>query len=73
MISKKGDNMKNEKLIALRITAGLTQQQFGETLGYSAKSAGKTISAIESGARKLPANKAIKLENLFNVKAADLL
>ena len=56
-----------------RIALGLTQQQLGEQLGYTGRTAELTIQAIESGRRKVPRDKVKTLANLLNLDPIQLL
>ena len=58
---------------ATRITLGLTQQQLGEQLGYTGRTAELTVQAIESGRRKAPRDKVKALSNLLNLDPIQLL
>ena len=50
-----------------RITLGLTQQQLGERIGYTGRTAELTVQAIESGRRKAPRDKVQKLAELLSI------
>ena len=56
-----------------RTTLGLTQQQLGERIGYTVRTAELTIQAIESGRRKVPRDKVKTLANLLNLDPMQLL
>ena len=56
-----------------RIALGLTQQQLGERIGYTGRTAELTIQAIESGRRKVPRDKVKTLANLLNLDPMQLL
>ena len=56
-----------------RLALGLTQQQLGERIGYTGRTAEPTIQAIESGRRKAPRGKLQKLANLLNLDPMQLL
>ena len=56
-----------------RIALGLTQQQLGEQLGYTGRTAELTIQAIESGRRKAPRDKVQKLAELLSINPIRLL
>ena len=56
-----------------RIALGLTQQQLGERIGYTGRTAELTIQAIESGRRKAPRDKVQKLAELLNLDPMRLL
>ena len=50
-----------------RIALGLTQQQLGERIGYTGRTAELTVQAIESGRRKAPRDKVQKLAELLSI------
>ena len=56
-----------------RTTIGLTQQQLGEQLGYTGRTAELTIQAIESGRRKAPRDKVKALSDLLRLDPMRLL
>ena len=56
-----------------RTTLGLTQQQLGEQLGYTGRTAELTIQAIESGRRKAPRDKVKALSDLLRLDPMRLL
>ena len=62
-----------EEVKTARITLGLTQQQLGERIGYTGRTAELTIQAIESGRRKAPRGKLQKLATLLNLDPIQLL
>ena len=56
-----------------RTALGLTQQQLGERIGYTGRTAELTIQAIESGRRKVPRAKVQKLAELLSINPILLL
>lgn len=58
---------------AARLAIGLTQQQLGERIGYTGRTAELTIQAIESGRRKVPRDKVKALAELLRLGPAHLL
>ena len=56
-----------------RTALNLTQQQLGEQLGYTGRTAELTVQAIESGRRKVPRDKVQKLAGLLNLDPIQLL
>ncbi len=58
---------------ATRIAIGLTQQQLGERIGYTGRTAELTIQSIESGRRKVPRDKVQKLAELLSINPMRLL
>ena len=56
-----------------RLSLGLTQQQLGEQIGYTGRTAELTIQAIESGRRKVPRDKVQKLAELLSINPIRLL
>lgn len=56
-----------------RAALGLTQQQLGERIGYTGRTAELTVQAIESGRRKVPRDKLQKLAELIRVPIEKLL
>ena len=56
-----------------RIALGLTQQQLGERIGYTGRTAELTIQGIESGRRKVPRDKVQKLAELLSINPIQLL
>ena len=58
---------------AARITLGLTQQQLGERIGYTGRTAELTVQAIESGRRKVPRDKVKALAELLSINPIRLL
>ena len=56
-----------------RIALGLTQQQLGERIGYTGRTAELTIQAIESGRRKVPRDKVKALSDLLRLDPMRLL
>ena len=56
-----------------RTTLGLTQQQLGEQLGYTGRTAELTVQAIESGRRKVPRDKVKALSDLLRLNPMRLL
>ena len=56
-----------------RITLGLTQQQLGERMGYTGRTAELTVQAIESGRRKVPRDKVKALSDLLRLNPMRLL
>ena len=56
-----------------RLTLNLTQQQLGERIGYTGRTAELTVQAIESGRRKVPRDKVKALSNLLNLDPIQLL
>lgn len=56
-----------------RLTLGLTQQQLGEQLGYTGRTAELTIQSIESGRRKVPRDKVKALAELLRLDPMRLL
>ena len=56
-----------------RLALGLTQQQLGERLGYTGRTAELTVQAIESGRRKAPRDKVKALAELLNLDPIQLL
>ena len=56
-----------------RLTLGLTQQQLGEQIGYTGRTAELTVQAIESGRRKAPRDKVKALAELLNLDPMRLL
>jgi transcriptional regulator with XRE-family HTH domain len=58
---------------AARIALGLTQQQLGERIGYTGRTAELTVQAIESGRRKAPRDKVKELSELLRLDPVQLL
>ena len=56
-----------------RIALGLTQQQLGEQLGYTGRTAGLMVQSIESGRRKVPRDKIKALADLLHLDPLRLL
>lgn len=56
-----------------RTALGLTQQQLGEQLGYTGRTAELTVQAIESGRRKVPRDKVKALADLLRLDPIRLL
>ena len=56
-----------------RIALGLTQQQLGERIGYTGRTAELTIQGIESSRRKVPRDKVQKLAELLRLDPMRLL
>ena len=56
-----------------RIALGLTQQQLGERIGYTGRTAELTVQAIESGRRKVPRDKVKALSDLLRLNPMRLL
>lgn len=56
-----------------RADLGLTQQQLGERLGYTGRTAELMIQSIESGRRKVPRGKVKALADLLNLDPMRLL
>ena len=56
-----------------RLAIGMTQQQLGEQLGYTGRTAELTIQAIESGRRKAPRDKVKALSDLLSLDPMRLL
>lgn len=56
-----------------RIALGLTQQQLGEQLGYTGRTAELTVQAIESGRRKVPRDKMRKVAKALDIDPIKLL
>lgn len=56
-----------------RIALGMTQQQLGERIGYTSRTAELTIQSIESGRRKVPRDKVKALAELLNLDPMRLL
>ena len=63
----------SKEIKAARIALGLTQQQLGERIGYTGRTAELTIQAIESGRRKVPRDKVKALANPLNLDPMRLL
>ena len=57
---------------AVRLAAGLTQRQLGETLGYI-KAAQVIVADWESGKRPVPRSKITLLADILGVPIRDLL
>ena len=62
-----------EEVKTARLALGLTQQQLGERIGYTGRTAELTIQAIESGRRKVPRDKVKKLAELLSINPIQLL
>ena len=56
-----------------RIALGLTQQQLGEQLGYTGRTAELMVQSIESGRRKVPRDKIKALADLLHLDPLRLL
>lgn len=56
-----------------RLALGLTQQQLGERLGYTGRTAELMLQSIESGRRKVPRGKVKVLADLLNLDPIRLL
>ncbi len=56
-----------------RTALGLTQQQLGEQLGYTGRTAELMIQSIESGRRKVPRDKIKALADLLHLDPMRLL
>ena len=56
-----------------RIALGLTQQQLGEQLGYTGRTAELMAQSIESGRRKVPRDKIKALADLLHLDPLRLL
>jgi transcriptional regulator with XRE-family HTH domain len=56
-----------------RTALGLTQQQLGEQLGYTGRTAELMVQSIESGRRKVPRAKVKALAELLNLDPMRLL
>ena len=56
-----------------RLAINLTQQQLGEQIGYTGRTAELTIQAIESGRRKAPRDKVKALAELLHLDPIRLL
>ena len=63
----------SKEIKAARIAMGLTQQQLGERIGYTGRTAELTIQAIESGRRKAPRDKVKVLAELLSINPIRLL
>ncbi len=62
-----------EHIRSARLALGLTQQQLGERIGYTGRTAELTVQAIESGRRKAPRDKVQKLADLLHLDPMRLL
>jgi transcriptional regulator with XRE-family HTH domain len=56
-----------------RMALGLTQQQLGEQLGYTGRTAELMVQSIESGRRKVPRDKIKALADLLHLDPLRLL
>lgn len=56
-----------------RLALGLTQQQLGEQLGYTGRTAELMIQSMESGRRKVPRDKIKALSALLHLDPMRLL
>ena len=58
---------------AARITAGMTQKELGEHMGYIGRSAEVTVQRWENGTRPVPLEKIRALANALNLTLDDLI
>ena len=69
ILQRSVNTMKNipDTIKAARIRAGMTQQELGEHMGYTAESAGPVVRAWESGRRPVPLEKIRALAAALNL------
>lgn len=68
----RGDNMKNEKLIALRTAAGLTQNELADKIGVTLRVFQKYESG-EVNLNRIAVETAVKLSKALNVSVEELI